>query len=232
MRKTLTGTLRVSALVAIVAAAAIVMASCYPNSPESAEEFDVVVTGYDQEADFTAYTTFAVPDSVVQVLIEGAENLPVNHTHDEEIIAEVVAQMTARGYTQETDPDNNKPDLVLLIEVAATTEYDPYSSQPWYSYWSWWWEDQDSLPDLDVTWGLDYSWYTGSVVYSYDVGALLIRMLDTKNLDPQTDDGARMLWLGTMNGILTGSSVAIEKRVLDGIIQMYEQSPYISKTGQ
>jgi hypothetical protein len=64
------------------------------------------------------------------------------------------------------------------------------------------------------------------------VGALLIRMLDTKNLDPQTDDGARMLWLGTMDGILTGSSVAIEKRVLDGIIQMYEQSPYISKTGQ
>jgi hypothetical protein len=232
MRKTLSGTLRVSALVAIVAAAAVVMSSCYPNSPESAEEFDVVVTFYDQDADFTAFTTFAVPDTVVQVMIEGAQNLPVNHENDQEIIQEVIDQMTARGYTYEPDPDQNRPDLVLLVNVAATTEYDPYSSSPWYSYWGFWWADQDSLPDLDVTWGLDYSWYTGSVVYSYDVGALLITMMDIRNVDPGNVDDIDVPWLGTMNGILTGSSVSIEQRVLDGINQMFTQSPYIMKTGQ
>lgn len=232
MRKTQFEVLRVSALVATVAAAAMVIASCYPNSPESAEEFDVVATFYDQNADFTGFTTFAVADTIVQVMIEGSENLPVNRQYDDEIIQEVIDQMAARGYTEEADLDQNRPDVVLLIEVAATTEYNPYSSSPWYSYWSFWWEGQDSLPDLDVTWGLDYSWYTGSVVYSYDVGALLITMLDLRNADAQGRDDLDVLWLGSMNGILTGSNVAILQRVLNGIDQMFAQSSYISKTAQ
>lgn len=233
MHKALFRTLRGLTVVAMIAAASIVMFSCYPNSPESAEEFDVVVTFFDQEADFTAFSSFASrTDSIIQIEIPGAQNLEISHDFDAKLLRQINDSFTARGYTREADPQTNKPDMAVLVSAAATTEYDPYSSSPWFDFWGSWFADSLGV-DVGVTWGLDYSWYTGSVVYSYDVGALVILLVDTRNIDSIANkEDLPVLWMGTFNGLLSGSSVSIESRVTGAIDQMFSQSPYLSKTGQ
>jgi hypothetical protein len=227
MREVYRGMIRGSALLALVVMAGLAMISCYPSSPTDAEEFDVVVTFYDQETDFTAVTTFSMPDSIATIEIAGSENIEPSHAFDEEILAQIRDNLVARGYQYEPNPDQNTPDFVVLVGSAAATEYDPYASQPWFSYWSWWLDD--SIPNVNVSWGIDYTWYSGSVVYSYDVGSLLIFAIHSDDFD---QDDVRPMWFGTMNGILTGADVTVFNRVADGIDKMFEQSPYFSKTGQ
>ena len=233
MHKAVFRALRGLTVVAMITASSVVMFACYPNSPESAEEFDVVATFYDQEADFSAFSTFASrTDSIIQIEISGAENIELSHDFDEELLGQINDWFTKRGYTREDDPQTNRPDMAVLVSAAATTEYDPYGSTPWYSFWGSWFADSLGV-DVDVNWGLDYSWYSGSVVYSYDVGALVILLLDIRNIDETTQRAdIPVLWMGTFNGLLSGSSVEIERRVSSGIDQMFEQSPYLTKTGQ
>jgi hypothetical protein len=233
MHKAVFRTLRGLTVAAMIVAASIVMFSCYPNSPESAEEFDVVATFFNQEANFSSFSTFASrTDSIIQIEIPGAQNIAISHDFDQELLKQINDSFAARGYTREADPSQNKPDMAVLVSAAATTEYDPYASSPWFDYWGSWFADSLGT-DVGVTWGLDYSWYTGSVVYSYDVGALVVLLVDTRNLDNIEDaDKLDVLWMGSFNGLLSGSSVAIEGRVADAITQMFEQSPYLTKTGQ
>ena len=58
---------RGSALVAVMALAGLAMISCYPNSPVDAEEFDVVVTFFDEGANFTSVLTFGIVDSIATI---------------------------------------------------------------------------------------------------------------------------------------------------------------------
>lgn len=232
MSKVYRGMIRGSALPALVVLAGLVLISCYPNSPEDAEEFDVVVTFYDQEADFTAVTTFGMPDSIATIEITGGQNIEPSHAFDEEILDLIRDNLVARGYQYESNPDQNAPDFVVLVGSAATTEYDPYASQPWFSYWSWWlgW---DSFPNVNVSWGVEYAWYSGSVVYSYDVGSLLIMVVNADDFAQAGDNrDIKPMWLGSMNGILTGADVTVFNRAADGINKMFEQSPYFSKAGR
>ena len=233
MHNALYRTLRGLAVVAMITAASIVMYSCYPNSPESAEEFDVVATFFDQEANFAAFSNFASrTDSIIQIEIPGAQNIAISHDYDTELLQQINSAFTERGYTREPDPQTNKPDMAVLVSAAATTEYDPYASNPWFDFWGSWFADSLDV-DVDVTWGLDYSWYTGSVVYSYDVGALVILLLDIRNVDDTTQRAdIPVLWMGSFNGLLSGSSTSIANRVSGAIDQMFEQSQYLRKTSQ
>lgn len=233
MSKVMTRTLRVLTVAALISAVSIALFSCYPNSPESAEEFDVVATFFDQEADFTAFSTFySRTDSIVQILVPGAENREITHDYDQELLKQISDAFVARGYSRVADPQATKPDMAVLVSAAATTEYDPYASSPWFNYWGTWFADSLDV-DVSVTWGLDYSWYTGSVVYSYDVGALVVLLVDTSNIDTiENKDDLEVLWMGSFNALLSGSSTAIADRVSNAIDQMFEQSQYLSKTGQ
>jgi hypothetical protein len=233
MNKTVFRTLRGVTLAAAIVAAAVVMVSCYPNGPESAEDFDVVATFYAQDTDFTSFASFAIVDSIAIVKIKGSENLDIDREYEQDILDAISENMVARGYTKEDNPDQTKPDFGVLVAAAATTEYDPYATQPWFNYWGDWVAfDNPELDDLNVSWGLDFSWYSGSVVYSYDVGAILVAIVDFKSIDPGTGtDDLTALWLGTMNGVATGNNRTMAERVLKGVDQMFAQSPYLSKTG-
>lgn len=58
-------------------------------------------------------------------------------------------------------------------------------------------------------------------------------MVNADDFDQTGDNkNIRPMWLGTMNGILTGSDLAVFNRVTVGIDKMFEQSPYINKSGQ
>jgi hypothetical protein len=233
MHDSLLRALRVLTVAVAIAAVSVVMFSCYPNSPESAEEFDVVATFYDQDADFSAFSTFYCRlDSIVQIMIPGGQNRELTHEYDAGLLGQIRDDLESRGYSRVADPQATPPDMAVLVSAAATTEYDPYASSPWFSYWGSWFADSLGV-DVGVTWGLDYSWYSGSVVYSYDVGALVVLLVDTRNIDTiQNKDELNVLWMGSFNGLLSGSSVAIKARVSNAIDQMFEQSPYLTKTNQ
>ena len=50
----------------LVALAAVLLASCTPESGlQTADDYDVVVTLYDKEADFGSVRTYLMPDSIV-----------------------------------------------------------------------------------------------------------------------------------------------------------------------
>jgi hypothetical protein len=227
--------LRGSAIIVAIAAVAIVGASCYPNAPEDAAEFDVVVTFRDTEVNFAQFAEFVIPvDTIVEITVEGAEKRNIQHKYDADIVKLVSDSFEARGYRLQSDLDQVQPDstMVVLIAAAASTEYDPYQSEPWFSFWGQIFSDSLDV-GTNVNWGLDYSWYTGSVVYSYDVGALLVAVIDWRDSDNLQDgDDLPVLWLGTFNGILSGSDVAIVRRVEEAIRQMFTQSPYLSKNPQ
>jgi hypothetical protein len=233
MQKTFLRTLRGLTVVVLIAASTVAMYSCYPNSPESAEEFDVVATFYDQEANFSGFSTFySRTDSIIQIEIPGAQNLVISHDYDKKLLKQISDKFISRGYSRVADPQATKPEMAVLVSAAATTEYDPYASNPWFDFWGGWFADSLGV-NVDVTWGLDYSWYTGSVVYSYDVGALVVMLLDIRNVDDTTARAdIPVLWMGSFNGLLSGSNVSIESRVSTAIDQMFEQSPYLIKTGQ
>lgn len=40
--------------------------SCYPEGADNIEDYDVAITNYDKGADFSAFTTFSIPDTVVR----------------------------------------------------------------------------------------------------------------------------------------------------------------------
>ena len=39
--------------------------SCFPEGADNIEDYDVAITNYDKGADFSAFTTFSIPDTVV-----------------------------------------------------------------------------------------------------------------------------------------------------------------------
>ena len=58
-------------------------------------------------------------------------------------------------------------------------------------------------------------------------------MVNADDFDQSGDNSnIKPMWLGTMNGILTGADVTIFNRVTAAIDKMFEQSPYINKSGQ
>ena len=202
-----------------------VVASCYPNGPESTEEFDVVVTGFDITADFGAFTTYAMPDSVVS--LTGEDGQEHDHSLDAGILAKIAENMGNRGYTRipEQDLDTTTPDMIVLPGIATFKNYNAYTSYPWYGSWGWWggW-GYPGGGNYGSGWGIAYPWYNSSVIYSYEVGTLAIVIIDPDNFDA-AEENIRALWSGAANGLVDPQATG--SRLDDAIDQMFVQSPYL-----
>lgn len=59
------------------------MISCYPGGADDVDEMDVAITNYDKSADFTKYTTFSLPDTIVYFVAKGETP---NHKFDAQIL--------------------------------------------------------------------------------------------------------------------------------------------------
>ena len=67
----------------------------------------------------------------------------------------------------------------------------------------------------------------GALGYSYTTGTVLTAMLDLRN--PDTTNGTvPVIWLGALNGVISAPS-SIETRIVQGLDQAFEQSPYLRK---
>lgn len=199
--------------------------SCYPQGADNVDELDVAITNYDKSADFKAYTTFSMPDSIVY-FTNGTEK-SVNHEFDQMILSQVSQKFTDLGYTlvqNPTDPDQTgeTPSFMVLVSAVSNVNYSYYVDN-WYNNWDWYWGY------WNWNWGGSfypyYPWYPVSV-YSYRTGSVVIEMVDTQ---VRQDNKINVVWTGIADGLLQGSKESILMRTEKEINQCFTQSPYLGK---
>lgn len=185
---------------------ALVLSSCYPDPTIYTEDLDLVYTNYDDQFSFTSYKTYAMPDSVVEVVreISSPEDLEfLKEPYNSQIINSIEDNMTAYGWTRVEDPE--QADLILL-PAAWTNTTVVY----WYDYWCWYYY-------YYCGWGYYPPYYTTS----YTTGTLVMGLL--KAGDGQIQ--GQKVWGGAVNGVLSGTYKV--DRVTKGITQAFTQSPYL-----
>ena len=192
------------------------LASCYPGEVTSTGELDVVATVHDDAMDFGAVNTFVLLDSVVHFAVATVTELP--RDFDDQILADVMRNLTALGWTEETDPANNTPDVAVLVAATAVDNFNAYTTYPWYDYWGWY----PYWPGYGPGYGIGYPPVT--TVTQYRQGTLLIDIIDLNRADTGTET-IPSAWIAAINGLLEGSGQSA--RLTRGIDQSFRQSPYL-----
>lgn len=180
----------------------------------------LVLTDYDTKANFSSYTTYFLPDSIMipgngstaPTWIKGDAVAPV--------ISAIASNMTGKGYTRVQN--KGIADLGIQPTFIQNTTYINYD--PVYPYW--WW----GYP-YPFYWGDWTGWYYPyPIVYSYNVGSLIAEIVDLKN--PVTTGDKKelqVLWTAYMAGLMSGSSSIDTQRAVNAVNQAFVQSPYIKK---
>lgn len=190
------------------------MVSCYPEGADNVEDYDVAITNYDKSADFAAFSTFSIPDTIVY--FSNDKETTINHQFDEAIVSLVTENFTERGYTKVDDPETAS--FIVTISAFSNVNYAYYIDN-WYNNWNWYWG----------WWGGSfypyYPWYPVSI-YSYRTGSVVIDMISTNE---RADDKVTVVWSGIADGLLQGSNSSIRNRVTTQINQCFIQSNYLRK---
>jgi hypothetical protein len=204
--------------VLLVASAALGLTACHPGTYEDVTETDLVATGYDKTADFGNYSTYAMPDSVVDIseLAQGQPKAEDGIENEELILDAIATNLSERGYVR-VEPDAN-PDLAVVAFAYVSTTVGIWYPYPWDPYWGWW---PCCYPP---GWGWYPPYYGGS--YSYDTGTLVIGMAKT-DLTGAPEGKIPVIWTAALNGILSSSTSQTGRRIQNGIDQAFVQSPYL-----
>jgi hypothetical protein len=194
---------------------ALALASCYPGEVTDVSQLDVVITAHNENVNFGDFQTFALPDTIIEVVGDSSSYVPISHDHDDEVVAQVRSNFEARGYTYVADPVANPPDALVLVAAAASNS--TYIYYDWWYYWGWYYPYYPG-------WGW---YYPPSIsVVSYDQGTLFITMVDVRDPDPATEK-LPAVWGAAVRGLLEGTSAQIEARLETNIDRVFEQSPYL-----
>ena len=204
------------------------LGGCYPDNSLTVSQADVVLTGYNDSVNFQSLHTYYMPDTIFVRRADTTDKTPVDNQH--EYLAEIAKQMQAMGYQRFTEADTvggKEPDVEMIVSALQKTYVTGGWYYPWYPGWDWgwggWWPG----------WGWYYppSYYPPIPWYSqYKTGTLLLEMINKNDYDiVKGDTVARVYWNGALNGILQGSN--IKTRVLNGIDQIFKQSPEIKTSG-
>jgi hypothetical protein len=207
-----TGWRRAGLLAALVAVLALGLAACYPGGPESLGELGVVVTLKNPDGNFDGMTTYAMEDTVSLLTAPGdSDPEPINPAYNATILASLQAEMVNAGFTRETDPESNKPDVWLSVGAVET--------EVWYYYYGWY----GGYPG--------YGWYYPPYVQtgSFRKGTVVWNLHDLRGIEDPTDPEQvpPLNWVGAINGALEGATGTIEAGIQTGIKQAFTQSPYI-----
>lgn len=218
------GTLLIAAALATMLAAA---GGCDPDSGfEVIKDYDNVLTLRDGRFNFTALETYAVPDSVVDLVQPGdpvADN--ITSVYNEYILELVRERLESFGYI-EVEPDLEDPDLFVLVSVTNQVWLEfPYRYH-WWDNWSWYgdwpgWNDQSRgayPPEYRLN------------EFVFPNGTLFIDILDAR--DPYAD--LRLIpvrWTAVLNGVLTNTSAGTTGRLHRNINAAFDQSPYLGAGG-
>lgn len=196
----------------------LVLPACYPGGPQNLGDIGVVVTWYDQDADFTGMGTYAMVDEVEDLSNDDDNSSePISPVDAITILDEANIQMVAAGFTLELDPENNLPDVFVFVGATKNDAYIAF--QTWYGYPGYW---------GGGGWGYP-GYYPGTGYVKFKEGTIVLEMVDLRDVvdEPDADD-VESLWYAGVNGALTGEGTNPEQDIRQGIAQSFAQSPYIN----
>lgn len=191
------------------------------SEPDSAKLIDemVVSTNYDPDADFSAYTTYAMPTDTIGFVSNNSDDTIIvspESTFPRHVIAAMKQNMDDRGYTRVTRNDNPDIGVNLMVvndfnmfqEVVYPGSYG-YPGNFYGGYWGY---------------GSFYS-YPYVNTYAYNTGVLIIEFVDLKNRTP--DNKVKVVWDAYIGDVYSAiDRLAQSKQAID---QAFIQSPYIGK---
>jgi hypothetical protein len=195
-------------------ATALLLGACTkePLDNLTEDESRIYITNYNSSADFGAYKTFSISDSV-RVIENNTASANLTTT-DQLFISAVRANLQQRGYVEVAKGSN--PDIGVNVSRIYNTSTGVVSYNDYWNYYGGYWDP--------YYWG--YGGYGYYVPYSYAVyqvteGALSIDMLDLK--DANSTNQIQLLWTGVIrgSGIFNGTNAAAQ------INTLFQQSPYI-----
>lgn len=191
------------------------------SEPDSAKLIDemVVSTNYDPDADFSAYTTYAMPTDTIGFVSNNSDDTIIvspESTFPRHVIAAMKQNMDDRGYTRVTRNDNPDIGVNLMVvndfnmfqQVVYPGSYG-YPGNFYGGYWGY---------------GSFYS-YPYVNTYAYNTGVLIIEFVDLKNRTP--DNKVKVVWDAYIGDVYSAiDRLAQSKKAID---QAFIQSPYIGK---
>lgn len=215
-KKDLRSLISLGVIALLIIAVPVVFYSCYPGEIDSVQETDLVVTLFDKDADFSAYKTYAMPDTIIHicdVLSEDQGSCPaeLRRTYDNLILTQIKNNLQSMGFTPEADPDS--ADVLVVVSANATDMYG-------YSYYGWYWDYWYGYPG--------YGWYypPTTVYYEFTTGTLMINMFKRPDPNPNPNQQLDALWIAAINGLI-GEGGNPQTRLNTTIDQAFEQSAYL-----
>ncbi len=207
--------------------AALVLVACEkePNLSELSADY-MVYTDYDKSVNFSNYSTYYLPDSV---LVIGNSDKATYWTNEKAdfLLSVLVENMSANGFIRVKA--RNEADMGLQICYIENTRY--FVNYPMYDYWWWgypgYWDP--------YYWGYWNQWYYPyyPTVYKYSTNSFITELVDLKDkpAEPVKEGDVRRLnviWNSYMAGAKGGSAQAYKKLVTRAIDQAFVQSPYLT----
>jgi hypothetical protein len=198
----------------IVFASFLILGGCYPGGAEYVEDADIVYTTFDEEYDFSAGSTFAMPDKIVtDVDIKDGETTYVymKPAFADPILASIKSNMEAYGWEQVGLAA--EPTILLTPAGLESTTY-------FYSYWYDWW--------YGGWYGGGWGWYYPPyypVVSSYTTGTMIMTISDPNMGADSPINKSPTVWFSAANGLVSGAYSL--DRVTESIDQSFKQSPYL-----
>ena len=200
---------------------ALLAISCHKEPyPQDSDNEYLVYTAPAKDVDFTQFTTFDIPDSL---LIIGQGEKPVYSQSDNALalIQAYRTNMEKMGFIY--TPSNPDADLgVQLTYMINTERYVQYYGDPY------WWLDYPGYWSAGYWGNWTGFYYPRPITYTYTTNALITDIVD---LTPVTsDDDSKPLtivWSAYIGGPASSNISLDVKRMQESIDQAFAQSQYL-----
>lgn len=189
-----------------------------PDSEQLIDEM-VVSTNYDPEADFAAYTTYAIPTDTIGFVSNSSSDTIItspSSSFPRDVLGGIRRNLDERGYVRvdrTEDPDIGVNVMVVNdFNVFQQLVYPNFFGHPgnfypgYYGYGSFF-----SYPFVNT--------------YAYNTGVLIIELVDLKNRNANNE--VKVVWDAYLGDIY--STVDRTAQTAEAIDQAFIQSPYIGK---
>ncbi len=216
IKKDLRILMRTSMLSLLLLSIMMLLQACFPFGPEDIEEFDIVATFHDENYNFSAVKTYAMPDSVAHIDNSGGNpDLQSSRQFDDLILSQIAANMKAINYERIDNPD--EADVVLTVAVTVQG-FNLYGAYDYSNYWGYY------TPGFDDGYNYGYGDYGSNTGYDLKTGTVMVNMAD---LDEASASTIPNPWLAIINGVTEQSFTNTSRRLIELINQCFAQSPYL-----
>lgn len=189
-----------------------------PDSEKLIDEL-VVSTNFDPEADFSSYTTYAIPTDTIGFISNNSSDTIIvspGSSFPRAVLSAIRQNMDDRGYTRVARNEN--PDIG--VNVMVINDFNMFQEIVYpggYGY-------PGSYYSGYYGYG-SYYYYPYVNTYAYNTGVLVIELVDLKNRTP--DNKVKVVWDAYLGDVY--STVDRLAQTDDGIQQAFVQSPYLGK---